>query len=208
MSASRSRTTVRCPASCDALVIAVPIAPAPPVTTAIRPRSESSALVMVSYRSRRIVWPWCNGVQLAQRLVIERDAFGGQVLPQVSDRSRPRDEEHIGGQLQKPLECGLRWRDTEAGGRLDDYLAGEHGVLLALLRPTPAMRSSSRAATMAASRSSKRASTRPSPGRRRLTQLAGRPASCEGCFRCPHTAGPDRRTGGRHRHRLAGQRPC
>ena len=33
--------------------------------------------------------------------------------------------------MQKPLECGLRWRDTEAGGRLDDYLAGEHGVLLA-----------------------------------------------------------------------------
>jgi hypothetical protein len=75
-----------------ALVIAVPIAPAPPVTTALRPRSESSAVVMASYRSRRIVWPWCNGVQLAQRLVLERDAFGGPVLPRVGDRSGPREE--------------------------------------------------------------------------------------------------------------------
>ena len=40
---------------------------------------------------------------------------------------------------------------------------------LTLLRPTPAMRPSSWAATIAASWSSKRSSTRPSPGRRRLT---------------------------------------
>ena len=135
--------------------------------------------------------------------------------PQVSDRAGPGDE-------QQPLERGLRRRDAEPGGCLDDHQAGEHGVVLAagpaeraerherdstaeallkngapqrkarwnrfctqtmsvpamacrnwsrltLLSPTPAMRPSSRAATIAASWSSKRASTRPPPGRRRLT---------------------------------------
>jgi hypothetical protein len=70
---------VKRPASCNALVSAVPIAPAPAVTTAVRPRAESCAVVRAPHRLSRIVWPWCNGVQVAQRLVIEPHAFGGQV---------------------------------------------------------------------------------------------------------------------------------
>jgi hypothetical protein len=63
------------------LVIAVPIAPAPAVATAVRPRAEYCAVVMASRRLRRIVWPWRNGVHVAQRLVIERHAFGGPDFP-------------------------------------------------------------------------------------------------------------------------------
>jgi hypothetical protein len=33
-----------------------------------------------------------NGVQRAQRLVVEPHAFGGQVLPQVGDGASPGDE--------------------------------------------------------------------------------------------------------------------
>ena len=33
--------------------------------------------------------------------------------------------------MQQPLECDLRWCDTEAGGCLDDYRVGKYGVLLA-----------------------------------------------------------------------------
>ena len=47
-------------------------------------------------------------VQVAQRLVIERHAFGGQVLPQVSDGAGPGDEQHVESQLQQPLERDLR----------------------------------------------------------------------------------------------------
>src|SRR5260370_14953772 len=86
---------VHCPASCNALVIAVPIAPAQAVTTAIRPRTESCAVVMASQRLRRIVWPWCNGVQVAQRLVIESHAFGGQVFQQLGYIVGPGDERHV-----------------------------------------------------------------------------------------------------------------
>jgi len=45
-----AQRAVQCPASCNTLVIAVPIAPAPAVTTAVRPRAESCAVVMASYR--------------------------------------------------------------------------------------------------------------------------------------------------------------
>jgi hypothetical protein len=93
-----AQRAVQRPASCNALVIAVPIAPAQAVTTAVRPRAESCAVVMAAHRLRRIVWPWRNGVQIAQRLVIERQASGGQIYPQAGDRAGPGDEQHIGGQ--------------------------------------------------------------------------------------------------------------
>jgi len=41
---------VQRPAACNALVIAVPIAPAQAVTTAVRPRAESCAVVIASHR--------------------------------------------------------------------------------------------------------------------------------------------------------------
>jgi Amidohydrolase len=37
-----------------------------------------------------------HAVQLAQRLLIERHALGGQVLPQVGDRAGAGDEQHVG----------------------------------------------------------------------------------------------------------------
>lgn len=70
-------------------------------------------------------------VQVALRLVIERQAFAGQVLPQVGDGAGPGDEQHVGGQLQRLLQSDLRRRDPEAGGRLDSHRAGEHAVVRA-----------------------------------------------------------------------------
>ena len=52
-----AQRAVQCPASCNALVIAVPIAPAQAVTTAACPRAKYFAVVMASHRLRRIVWP-------------------------------------------------------------------------------------------------------------------------------------------------------
>jgi hypothetical protein len=67
---------------------------------------------------------------------------------------------------------------------------------LTLLRPTPAMRPSSRAATIAAGWSSKRASTRPSPGRRRLTAALQDAGDGGGVvLGHPHRAGLDPQVG-------------
>ena len=52
----------------------VPIAAAPPVMTAIRSRSESCGWFMASHRSKRLVWPGCDGVRSAERLVVEPHA--------------------------------------------------------------------------------------------------------------------------------------
>jgi uncharacterized membrane protein YbhN (UPF0104 family) len=70
-----------------------------------------------------------DGVEVAQRLVIEHHAFGGQVFPQMGGRAGSGDEQHVGGQLQQPLECDLRRGDAKAGGCLNDHRAGEHGVV-------------------------------------------------------------------------------
>jgi p-hydroxybenzoate 3-monooxygenase len=37
-----------------------------------------------------------DAIQLAQRLLIERHVFGGQVLLEVGDRAGPRDEQDVG----------------------------------------------------------------------------------------------------------------
>jgi len=70
-----------------------------------------------------------NAIQFAKRLVIEGYAFGGQVLPQVGHGAGPGDQQHVGGQLQQPLQCDLGRGDSETGGGSDDDRAGEHGVV-------------------------------------------------------------------------------
>src|SRR5580693_6013890 len=102
MSASRSRTTVRCPASRNALVIAVPIAPAPPVTTAIRPRSESSAVVMVSYREALLLFQQAVG---EDDLDDRRDrVLAGPVALQLAGERDPADRLPAG--LHHALQAG------------------------------------------------------------------------------------------------------
>src|SRR5882757_9101655 len=78
MSASRSSTTVRWPVPCNALVMAVPIAPAPPVTTAIRPCRGSSAVVMA-----------CSRVYVHAVAEVEAD--------RLEDREGGGDGEHVHG---------------------------------------------------------------------------------------------------------------
>jgi hypothetical protein len=70
-----------------------------------------------------------DAVQLAQRFVVKPDVLGGQVVPQVSYRAGPRDEQHVRGQLQQPLQRDLRLRGAKAGRRPGYHRAAQHGVV-------------------------------------------------------------------------------
>src|ERR1700688_960193 len=113
MSASRSSTTVRWPVPCNALVMAVPIAPAPPVITAIRPCRGSSAVVMA-----------CSWVNVHAVAEVEAD--------RLQDREGGGDGKHVDG----AQHAGVLLDDGRGGGvghRVQQALDGGPEVVAVLL---------------------------------------------------------------------------
>lgn len=58
--------------------------------------------------------------QFAEGLVVQRHVLGGEVFQQVTSGAGAGDQQHVGCQLEQPLQCDLRRGDAKAGGRLDD----------------------------------------------------------------------------------------